>query len=147
MAPLKKGKDPLTLAIVLGGSAAANAEHAIKEGIFSIKDGRKLSEGLKTSVIEKIDPRQANGSIYGMVPAHRGYDRQIGEWNLMEVTVKGPRITVELNGTRINQGDVSEVKEFLGGKPHPGKDLAKGYFGFAGHGDAVSFRKIAIKKL
>jgi len=96
---------------------------------------------------EKIDPRQANGSIYGMVPAHRGYDRQIGEWNLMEVTVKGPRITVELNGTRINQGDVSEVKEFLGGKPHPGKDLAKGYFGFAGHGDPVAFRNIQIRPI
>ena len=52
----------------------------------------------------KIDPRQANGSVYGMIPAHRGYDRPIGEWNFMEVTVKGPTIAVELNGTRIVDG-------------------------------------------
>lgn len=94
---------------------------------------------------ETIDPRQANGSIYGMVAAQRGYDRNIGDWNFMEVTVKGPKIVVELNGTRITEGDVSQVKEFLGGKPHPGKDRTKGFFGFAGHGDPVAFRNIQIR--
>ena len=29
----------------------------------------------------KLDPRQYNGSVYGMVPAHRGYLRPVGEWN------------------------------------------------------------------
>ncbi len=94
---------------------------------------------------EKIDPRQANGSIYGMVAAHRGYDRKIGEWNLMVVTVNGPKILVELNGTRITDGDVSKVTEFMGGSKHPGKDRTKGYFGFAGHGDPVAFRNIQIR--
>lgn len=96
---------------------------------------------------EKIDPRQANGSIYGMVAAHRGYDRQIGEWNLMEVTVNGPKIIVELNGTRITEGDVSKVTEYMGGHKHPGKDRTKGYFGFAGHGDPVAFRNIQIRPI
>lgn len=95
----------------------------------------------------KLDPRQYNGSVYGMIPAHRGYDRAIGEWNVMEVTVKGPKIQVELNGTRIVDGDVSQVKELMGGKPHPGKDLKKGHFGFAGHNDPVQFRNIGIKQL
>jgi Domain of Unknown Function (DUF1080) len=93
----------------------------------------------------KIDPRQANGSVYGMIPAHRGYDRPIGEWNFMEVTVKGPKVTVELNGTQIVDGDVSQIKEFMGGKPHPGKDRARGHFGFAGHGDPVAFRNVRIR--
>ncbi len=31
--------------------------------------------------------------------------------------------------------------------PHPGKDLKTGFFGFAGHGDAVEFRNVEIKKL
>jgi hypothetical protein len=93
----------------------------------------------------KIDPRQANGSVYGMIPAHRGYDRAIGEWNLLEVTVQGPKVTVELNGTRIADGDVSKVTRFLGDKPHPGKDRTTGHFGFAGHGDPVAFRNIRIR--
>src|SRR5439155_6675382 len=46
----------------------------------------------------KLDPRQYCGSIYGMVAAHRGYLRPTGEWNFEEVTVKGSRIKVELNG-------------------------------------------------
>jgi 3-keto-disaccharide hydrolase len=95
----------------------------------------------------KIDPRQANGSVYGMIAAHRGYDRPIGEWNFMEVVVQGPKITVELNGTRIVDADVSQVKEFLDNKEHPGKDRTSGHFGFAGHGDPVAFRNIRIRAI
>ena len=39
------------------------------------------------------------------------------------------------------------VKEFMGDRPHPGKDRTSGYFGFAGHNDPVAFRHIAIKPL
>jgi hypothetical protein len=95
----------------------------------------------------KLDPRQYHGSAYGMSPAHRGYQRPVGEWNYQEVTVKGSTIKVELNGSVILDTDLSKVTEYAGKKEHPGKDLAKGFFGFAGHGDAVAFRKIAIKRL
>jgi hypothetical protein len=30
---------------------------------------------------------------------------------------------------------------------HPGKDRKNGFFGFAGHGDAVGFRDLSIKSL
>lgn len=95
----------------------------------------------------KLDPRQYHGSAYGMSPAHRGYQRPVGEWNYQEVTVKGSTIKVELNGSVILDTDLSKVTETAGGKEHPGKNLTKGFFGFAGHGDAVAFRNIAIKKL
>lgn len=95
----------------------------------------------------KLDPRQYHGSVYGMAAAARGYLRPAGQWNYQEVTVKGSTIKVEVNGTVILDADVSKVTEFMGGKPHPGKDIAKGYFGFAGHNDPVSFRNISIKKL
>jgi hypothetical protein len=94
-----------------------------------------------------LDIRQYHGSVYGMVPAHRGYLRPVGEWNYQEVTVKGSTIKVELNGSVTVDADISEVTEFMGGTAHPGKDLKKGHFGFAGHNDPVMFRNIAIKKL
>jgi hypothetical protein len=94
-----------------------------------------------------IDPRQAHGSAYGMVAAHRGYQRPIGEWNYQEVTIKGPTIKVELNGTRILDCDLSKVTEFMGNRAHPGKDRTGGHFGFAGHNDPVAFRNIQIKRL
>ena len=94
-----------------------------------------------------IDPRQAHGSAYGMVAAQRGYQRPVGEWNYEEVTVIGPTIRVELNGTPILNADLSTVTEFLANKPHPGRDRLSGHFGFAGHNDPVMFRNISIKPL
>ena len=95
----------------------------------------------------KLDPRQYHGSAYGMAAARRGHLRPTGEWNEQQVTVQGSRITVELNGTTILDADLKDVTEFLDGKAHPGKDLKEGFFGFAGHGDPVMFRRIAIKRL
>ena len=69
----------------------------------------------------KLDPRQYNGSAYGMVAAHRGYLRPVGEWNFEEVTVKGSTIKVELNGTVILDTDLSKVTEYMANSPHPGK--------------------------
>ncbi len=94
-----------------------------------------------------LDDRQYHGSAYGMIPAHRGYLRPTGQWNFQEVTVRGSRITVELNGTVILDGDVSKVKKYMADSPHPGKMLKSGYFGFAGHNDPVAFRNISIKRL
>ncbi|MEZ6141230.1 MAG: DUF1080 domain-containing protein [Zavarzinella sp.] len=94
-----------------------------------------------------IDPRQAHGSAYGMVAAARGYHRPVGEWNYQVVTVKGPTIQVELNGTRILNADLSKVTEYMGKRPHPGKDRTTGFFGFCGHSDPVEFRNIKIKPL
>ncbi|HMF17727.1 MAG TPA: DUF1080 domain-containing protein [Gemmataceae bacterium] len=95
----------------------------------------------------KLDPRQYHGSAYGMVPAHRGYQRPVGDWNFQEVTIKGPTIKVELNGTIILDCDLSKVTKYMANSPHPGKERATGHFGFAGHNDPVAFRKIQIKRL
>jgi hypothetical protein len=94
-----------------------------------------------------LDPRQFHGSAYGMVPAHKGYQRPVGEWNFQEVTVRGSTIVVELNGARILDADLSTVKTFMADSPHPGKDRVAGHFGFAGHGDPVRFRNVQIKPL
>lgn len=96
-----------------------------------------------------LDERQFHGSAYGMAAAHRGYQRPVGEWNYQEVTVKGNSIKVELNGTVILDADLGTLDpaEFMAGKKHPGLANENGFFGFAGHGNAVHFRKVAIKKL
>jgi 3-keto-disaccharide hydrolase len=97
----------------------------------------------------KLDERQYCGSVYAMVAAHRGYQHPLGEWNFYEVTVKGPTIHVELNGTPITDADVSKItpEMFMHNHPHPGKDRPSGHFGFAGHNDPVAFRNVAIKAL
>ncbi len=92
----------------------------------------------------KLDPRQYHGSAYGMIAAKQGYLRPVGQWNYQEVTVKGSTIRVELNGTVILDGDLSQVTEYMANSPHPGKERTKGFFGFAGHNDPVRFRGVEI---
>lgn len=94
-----------------------------------------------------IDPRQAHGSAYAMVPAIRGALKPTGEWNQQEVTVRGSTVRVVLNGQEILSADLSKVTEFMADTPHPGKDRTEGHFGFAGHNDPVRFRNIQIKEL
>lgn len=108
-----------------------------------------LDDNYEEATGQKIDPRQAHGSAYGMVAAARGYQRPIGEWNYEQVTVKGSTIKVELNGTVILDADLGKVDmaSVMANSAHPGKDLAKGSFGFAGHNDPVAFRNILLKKL
>ncbi|MFM7073579.1 MAG: DUF1080 domain-containing protein [Planctomycetota bacterium] len=95
----------------------------------------------------KLDPRQYTGAVYGMAAPQRGYNRPLGEWNFIEVEVRGPKIFVELNGTRIVTSDVSQITSFMNDLPHPGKDLPGGAVGFAGHSDPVAFRSVRIKPL
>lgn len=106
-----------------------------------------LDDNYEKATNSKIDPRQAHGSAYGMAAAHRGFQRPPGEWNYQRVTVRGSRIEVELNGTLILNTDLSEINDYMGGSPHPGKDRKSGYFGFAGHNDPVEFRQVEVKPL
>ncbi len=95
----------------------------------------------------RLDPRQYHGSAYGLVAAHQGYLRPVGQWNFQEVTVNGSTIKVELNGTVILDCDLSTVTEYMADTPHPGKENASGHFGLAGHNDPVEFRNLQIKNL
>ena len=96
---------------------------------------------------KNLDPRQFHGSAYGMAAAERGFLRPVGEWNFQQVTVQGPKIIVELNGTIILDTDLSKITDYMANSPHPGKDLKTGHFGVAGHSDPVAFRNVGIKKL
>jgi hypothetical protein len=95
-----------------------------------------------------LDPRQYHASVYGQVPAKRGYLRAPGTWNFQEVTVNGSRITVELNGTVILDADLAKTTDFMYPKERfSGRDRTSGHFGFAGHNDPVAFREVKIKRL
>ena len=92
---------------------------------------------------------QYHGSLYGVMAAKRGFQKPVGEWNVEEVIVKHPKITVILNGETILEGDYLEASKngTLDGKEHPGLQRSSGHIGFLGHGDVVRFRNIKIKEL
>lgn len=92
---------------------------------------------------------QYHGSVYGVIPAKRGFQKPVGEWNQEEVIVQGQKVKVILNGETILEGDFKEASAngTLDGKEHPGLDRNIGHIGFLGHGDVLSFRNIEIKDL
>jgi len=94
---------------------------------------------------------QYHGSVYGVIPAKRGYLKPLGEWNCQEVIAEGNRITITLNGTVIVDGDLAEAsKNFtstMDGNEHPGISNKQGHIGFLGHGSYVAFKNLRIKEL
>jgi len=92
---------------------------------------------------------QYHGSVYGVIPAKRGYLNPVGDWNQQEVMVQGSKIKITLNGTVIVDGDFKEASKngTIDGKEHPGLQRNVGHIGFLGHGDVLRFRNISIKDL
>ena len=98
---------------------------------------------------KSIEPWQAHGSIYGVVPAKRGFLKPVGEWNHEEIIARGRQITVILNGTTIVDANIDQASRdgTIDRKAHPGLANAKGHIGFLGHGARIEFRNMRIKDL
>ncbi len=125
-------------------------------GIRAPLEGDAAYVGMEIQILDNdapeykdLHPYQYHGSIYGVVPAKRGYLKPTGEWNTEEIIAKGPKIKVILNGTVITDADITEAREngTMDGRQHPGLKRDKGHIGFLGHGSVVQFRNIRVKDL
>ena len=125
-------------------------------GIRSPITGDAAYEGMElqildndASVYKDLKVYQYHGSIYGTLPAKRGYLKRVGEWNNQEVIVQGPKIKVILNGTVILDADITDARKngAADGLKHPGLLRDSGHIGFLGHGSPLMFRNIRIKEL
>jgi HEAT repeat protein len=125
-------------------------------GIRAPLEGDAAYAGMEIQVLDdtapvyaNLQPYQYHGSVYGVIPARRGFLKPIGEWNQEEILVKGSHVRVTLNGTIIVDGDLLEAgKEgTLDKKQHPGLLRTSGHIGFLGHGSVLQFRNIRVKEL
>ena len=125
-------------------------------GIRAPLEGDAAYLGMEIQVLDNeaekyknLQPYQYHGSVYGVIPAKRGYLKPAGEWNREEIIAIGNKIKVVLNGVVITEGDIKEasVNGTMDHKEHPGLLNPSGHIGFLGHGDVVRFRNIRVKKL
>jgi hypothetical protein len=125
-------------------------------GIRTPTEGDAAYVGMEFQVLDNtaevyanLKPYQYHGSVYGVIPARRGFLRPVGEWNEQEVIVDGTKIRIILNGTTIVDGDIADsIKNgTLDGKDHPGLTRKTGHIGFLGHGSELWYRNIRIKEL
>ena len=125
-------------------------------GIHSPLDGDAAYIGKEIQILDNtadkyknLKPYQYHGSVYGIIPAKRGFLNSVGDWNSEEVYVKGDHIRVTLNGTVIVDGNMKDASKngTLDHKKHPGLKRNKGHIGFLGHGSELEFRNIRIKDI
>jgi hypothetical protein len=95
------------------------------------------------------------GAIYDLSPPTRNAMRPPPEWNHIEIACEGSRITVVLNGERVNDVDLSRFTEpnrRPDGSPHKfdiayAKHPRRGYLGLQDHGSPAWFKNIKLKVL
>jgi hypothetical protein len=101
------------------------------------------------SIYDNLQPYQYHGSVYGVIPARRGLLKPVGEWNSEEISLKGSRIQVTLNGAVIVDGDILEASRTgtIDHQAHPGLQRTSGHIGWLSHDSVLRFRNIRIKDL
>ena len=123
-------------------------------GIRAPLEGDAAYVGMEIQVLDSeaemyknLQVYQYHGSVYGVIPAKRGFLKPLGEWNKEQIIAKGNKIKVILNGEVIVDGDIKEASAngTMDHKEHPGLLRPSGHIGFLGHGDVVRFRNIRIK--
>ncbi len=125
-------------------------------GIRAPLEGDAAYVGMELQILDNtaaiyanLQEYQYHGSVYGVIPAKRGFLNPVGEWNSQEVIAMGSKIKVILNGETILDGDIKEASKngTLDHKEHPGFLREKGFIGFLGHGSELKFRNLRIKDL
>ena len=125
-------------------------------GIRAPLEGDAAYVGMEIQVLDSeadkyknLQPYQYHGSVYGVIPAKRGFLKPLGEWNQEEIVAKGNKIKVTLNGVVIVDGDIKEATAngTIDHIEHPGLFNKSGHIGFLGHGDVVRFRNIRVARL
>ncbi|HYG76635.1 MAG TPA: DUF1080 domain-containing protein [Planctomycetota bacterium] len=113
-----------------------------------------VHHGYEIQICNKQDEYHRTGAIYSLSKATAEAAKAPGEWNTMEITLKGPKITVVHNGTQVNDFDpaqpVPERKKNF--EPERGPRPERGYIGLQNHddyakGSIVFYKEVSVKKL
>ncbi|MEQ1825920.1 MAG: DUF1080 domain-containing protein [Pirellula sp.] len=146
--------DDFVLRVEFKLPTAGNNGIAIRtpQGGHSSRDGMELqvidSDGYNAAhKASPLKPYQYHGSLYNCVGAKHGFLRPVGQWNFQEIEVRGQKIKVTLNGTKILDVDIDQFDRTQIENIPKGLDRRSGHIGFAGHSDPVAFRSFKVKKL
>ena len=112
--------------------------------------------GYEVQICDVQDDFHGTGSIYSLSKMTSRPAKPEGEWNTMEITLKGKRVQVAINGVKVNDFDPDtatipeRTKEF---EPKRGPRPGSGYIGLQNHDDYdegkahVYFKEVSVKSL
>lgn len=99
-------------------------------------------------------PYRISGAIYSFAQATARPSKPAGEWNALEISLRGDRIETSLNGVPVAKFDPSDPVPELSprggmGDPEPGPRPTSGYIGLQNHDGncVVYFKEVLVRPL
>ena len=130
------------------------SDPAANSGVFTRIPIRPKSEddaidkGIEVQIQDTGDDFHCTGVLYSMTQAKARPYKPAGEWNTLEITMKGPRTTVKLNGVLVTDYDGVSPVPPKGGRyePERGPRPDSGYIAIQHHGGAETlwFKEISL---
>ena len=126
-------------------------------GVYFRTDDPKnnIQTGIECQVENPGGPdKHSVGCLYDLKAPTKNVGKK-DDWNKYVITCQGAKITVELNGEKVNEANLDEWTEAgknPDGTPNKYKKAVKdwkreGHIGFQDHGNNVAYRNIRIKAL
>ncbi len=110
-----------------------------------------VHHGYEVQILDDTDPYHRTGAVYSLVSAETGAAKPAGEWNIMEIELRGELIDVTLNGKHITHFDPAQPspKREHDWEPERGPRPTHGYIGLQNHSDedVVYFKEVSVKPL
>lgn len=113
-----------------------------------------VHHGYEVQICDGADAFHRTGAVYSLSKATASASK-VGDWNTMEITLRGPRVIVTLNGKQVQDFNsqtaaIPERKKDY--EPERGPRPEAGYIGLQNHNDAaqgtqVEFREVSVQPL
>ncbi len=110
-----------------------------------------VHHGYEVQILATGDEWHRTGCIYSMTPARAQAQSPPGEWNLMDIALRGPFVEVTLNGALVTTFEPSQpvpprAQDY---EPERGPRPEHGYIGLQNHDAAsvVYFREVSVGTL
>lgn len=88
---------------------------------------------------------QYTGSIYGVQAPAQRVSKNAGQWQKMEITCRGPQVSVILNDVKIIDASLIDFGHLE--NTHPGLKHRKGFIGLQNHSTKIEYRNIRLTEI
>jgi hypothetical protein len=114
-----------------------------------------VHHGYEVQICDVQDEFHGTGSLYSLSGAKARPAKPAGEWNTLEITLKGQRVLVSVNGTMVTDFDAERAevpKRTKSYEPERGPRPEVGYVGLQNHDDYsrdahVVFKEVSVRAL
>ena len=107
-----------------------------------------INKGIEIQIQDTGDDYHATGVLYSMTKAMARPYKPVGEWNTLEIAMRGPRTIVKLNGVVVTDydGEAAVPPKKSQYEPDRGPRPDSGYIAIQHHGGAATawFREISL---